>query len=139
VGSAPVIHAHATALWDLAASGAGAPTVYRGGVPTTAAAPYALIYISDVDPENGPSRTINGDVGSYCCWAYVHCVGATQEAALRVADLVRDRLLNVAPTIAGRQCRRIRREDGRPVERDQSTTVGRWDKVDVYRLDSEPA
>lgn len=134
-----MIREHAQALWSLAEAGGTPPAVHRGTPPTGAAPPYAVVWINDVDPEDGPSRTINGDVGSYRAWATVISVGETQDSAVTVAGIMRGRLLGVIPTIAGRQCLPIRRVDGRDVQPDRSTSITRYERADVYRLDSEPA
>lgn len=133
-----MIYEHAAALWTLAEGQSVAP-VYRGSVPPTLAAPYVVVYVADSDPERGPSLNINGTAATFTCWIYVHSVGGTEDAALRVADAIRTRLLGVRPTVAGRQCQPIRRELGQPVERDQTASSARWTKADVYRLDTEPA
>lgn len=142
-----MIREHADAVLALlrAAPGTTALTVYDGAVPEDPATgrskppPYALVYFADSDPEEPDSRPLSGRPARYVLRAYVHSVGLTASAARSVGERVRAALLNVRPTVAGRQCWPIRREDGQPPQRDDSTGSAVMDRVDVYRLESEPA
>ncbi|QLQ37989.1 hypothetical protein [Micromonospora robiginosa] len=141
-----MIRAHADAVLALlaAAPGTGPLAVYDGAVPEDATGrskppPYALVYFADADPEEPDSRPLSGRPARYVLRAYVHSVGLTASASRSVGERVRAALLNVRPTVAGRQCWPIRREDGQPPQRDDSTGSPVMDRVDVYRLESEPA
>ena len=114
-------------------------TVYDGRVPDDAPNAYVLIYCDDADPEDAESRPLTGASGRQVTGAICHCVSGTQAGARVVADRVRTALLDVVPVVAGRVCAPIRREDGQPVQRDESTGVTVQDLVTVYRLESVPA
>lgn len=135
---------HATAfqvLLEHAPPEAPAPAleVHMGAVPPRAQPPYVVVYLSDSDPEDADSRPLNGRSERFVMRATCHSVGGNETAALAVAQRVRAALLDVRPTVAGRTCQPIRREDGQPVRRDESTGTVVQDKVDVYRLESVPA
>ena len=132
---------HADALLVLArGSGPGTPmTVLDGANPDNVAPPYVLVYFADSDPEEPESRPLSGLPQRYVLRGIFHLVGGSGAATRALGDKLRSRLLNVTPTIAGRQCLPIRREDGVPPERDESTGTLVMDRVDVYRLESEPA
>ena len=136
-----MIREHADAILALlrAAPGTAPLVVLDGYVPTGTTSPYVLVYFADNDPEDAESRSAEDGPGRYVVWAYCHSVGGNADAARKVGDRVRSALLGAVPAVAGRSCFPIRREDGRPPERDESTGVLVMDKVDVYRLASEPA
>lgn len=116
--------------------------VHHGAVPRAdppSLPPYAVVYFADADPEDPDSRPLDGTPQRFVQRAYIHSVGANADASLAVAGRVRAALLNAVPNIAGRNCFPIRREDGQPVIRDESTGVPVMSKADVYRLESEPA
>jgi len=133
-----MIAKHAQAILDLLQPGGG-PTVYDGKVPGTPAAKYLLVYFDSGDPEEADSRPLTGESQRHVTRAIVHGVGATQASARIMADFARTQLLDVAPTVAGRLCQPIRREDGQPVIRDETTGPAVFDAVAVYRLESVPA
>lgn len=112
--------------------------VLDGKVPTGQVPPYVLVYFADSDPNDAESRKLPGASTRHVTDAYCHSVGGDQTAARAVAVRVRTALLDVIPTISGRICLPIRREDGQPVQRDEQTAANAWDKVDVYRLESLP-
>lgn len=116
--------------------------VHPGAVARTtppALPPYVVVYFADTDPEDPDSRPLDGLPQRFIQRAYAHSVGENEAACLAVADRVRAAWLNVVPNIAGRNCFPIRREDGQPVTRDESTGVLVMSKADVYRLESEPS
>ncbi len=135
-----MIEAHAQAFLALLAADVGPPplVVYDGKVPDGATPPYVLVYFADHDPTDVSSTRITGEARRFRQWGYCHCVGGNQTAARIVAQRVRAAVLGVVPTVAGRQCFPIRREEGQPTQRDESTGLV-MDKVDVYRLESIPA
>ena len=136
-----MIREHADAILALlrAAPGTAPLVVLDGYVPTGTTSPYVLVYFADNDPEDAESRSAEDGPGRYVVWAYCHSVGGNADAARKVGDRVRTALLGAVPAVAGRSCFPIRREDGGPPDRDESTGVLVMDKVDVYRLASEPA
>lgn len=113
--------------------------VHDGKVPNGATAPYVLVYFTDTDPEATDSRPLTGASQRHITRAICHSVGATAEAARMVADRVRGALLDVVPTVSGRTCQPIRREEGQPPQRDEETLASVFDQVDVYRLESVPS
>lgn len=134
-----MINDHAAAILALLdADNTDPPLVwYDGSVPQGAAPPYVLVYFADNDSR--ASTPMTGESKRFVMWAYAHCVGGNQIAARAVAQRVRAALLDVKPTVAGRTCFPIRRDDGQPAQRDQSTGQLVQDKVDVYRLESIPS
>lgn len=135
------INDHAFAMTNLLAAELGPPPLvwFDGHVPDGTSPPYALVYFADADPELPDSRPLDGKPQRFVQRAYVHSVGANATAARVVAERVRQAWLNVTPTIAGRSCFPIRREDGGPPQRAESTGGLVMDKTDIYRLESEPA
>lgn len=132
---------HADAILALArGDGPGTPmTVLDGSVPDGTAPPYVLVYFTDNDPEEPDSRPLSGLPQRYVLRAIFHLVGGNAAATRALGDKLRSRLLNVRPAITGRASFPIRREDSLPPERDESTGSLVMDRVDVYRLESEPA
>lgn len=133
---------HAAAMLALAAGpGPGSPlTVLDGANPDSVLPPYVLVYFVDLDPEDADSRSMESSPdGRLVVRGYFHLVGETAEATRALGDKLRSRLLGVTPTITGRSCFPIRREDSTPPQRDESTGRLVMDRVDVYRLASEPA
>jgi hypothetical protein len=132
------IHAQAMlALLD-ADNTSPALVVLDGKVPDGQLPPYVLVYFADYDPDEAESRKLPGASTRHVTHAYCHSVGGDQTAARAVAVRVRTALLDVAPTVTGRTCLPIRREDGQPVQRDEQTGIAVWDKIDLYRLESLP-
>lgn len=135
-----MIDEHAAAVLALLDADNASPAlvVLDGKVPTGVAPPYVLVYVADNDPEQAESQSLTGRSERYVVRAYCHSVGSNGQAARMVADRVRAALLDVVPTVAGRSCFPIRREDGQPPQRDESTGTLVMDRVDVYRLESLP-
>lgn len=136
-----MIALHAAAMLELLQSAPGSPplVVYDGVTPSAATPPYALVYFASTDPDETDSQSLRGDTRRHVTRAYAHCVGANQIAARIIADRVRGAWLDAVPTVAGRQCYPIRREEGQPAQRDESLGYPLLDIVEVYRLESEPA
>lgn len=135
-----MIDEHAAAVLALLDADNTSPAlvVLDGKVPNGTLPPYVLVYVADSDPELADSTPLTGRSERYVMRAYCHSVGGNGQAARMVADRVRAALLDVVPTVAGRNCFPIRREDGQPPQRDESTGTTVIDKVDVYRLESLP-
>lgn len=136
-----MIQEHAAAILALLDADNTPPAlvVLDGKVPTGQARPYVLVYCTDTNPELADSRPLTGASERFVMRAICHSVGDNGHAARMAADRVRAALLDVVPVVAGRNCMPIRREDGQPPQRDESTGVLVMDKVDVYRLESLPA
>ena len=133
------IRVHCDALLALLRQAPGTLTVHDGAVPNGTVPPYVLVYFADADPELPDSRPLDGASQRHILRAYVHSVGGNAAAARALGERVRAALLDVVPTVTGRECFPIRREDGQPPQRDESTGVLVMDRVDVYRLESVPA
>ena len=134
--------AHAEAILDLLRAVTGSPAalvVHDGAVPQGLLPPYVVVYFADADPVDSTSTHLTHQARRHVTDAYVHCVGANGQAARTVGGRVRGALLGVTPTIAGRRCYPIRRTDGQPATRDETTGRVVMDKVDIYRLSSIPA
>ena len=135
------VQEHADAMLALARGpGPGSPlTVHDGALPKGAVPPYVLVYFTDNDPEEPDSRPLSGRPQRYVLRGIFHLVGENAAATRALGSKLRARLLNVVPAVAGRRCFPIRREDSLPPQRDESTGSLVMDRVDVYRLESEPA
>jgi hypothetical protein len=137
-----VIDEHAAAILALLDADNTAPAlvVYDGkvpdGSPPPSSNPYVLVYFAAYDSETNRPLTLASQravVRAYC-----HSVGGNAKAARIVADRVRVALLDVVPTVAGRKCFPIRREDSQPPQRDESTGTTVMDQIDTYRAESIP-
>lgn len=134
------VRAHADAVLALLAAAPGNPLrVLDGAVPKETAPPYVLLYFGDEDPELPDSRPLEGTSGRFVLRVYAHSVGGNAAAARALGERVRAALLDVTPAIVGRACFPIRREEGSPPQRDESTGTLVMDRVDIYRLESVPA
>ena len=117
-------------------------TVYDGYVPAAAVGPYVLVRITTTTPE-GSSFTNEQDIA--VTRIYCHCVaggltiGGDAIAVAAVADRVEQALLNVTPTIAGRNPWPIRDDgDTPPANDDSSTGVTIFTQRVTYRFQSLP-
>lgn len=140
-----VVNAHAQAVLDLLAGDVDGPpplVVLDGEVPQGILPPYLLVYMTVRTPSGempADSANVEMDSDRVILLAYLHSVGGSARAARMVADRGRRRLLNVTPTIAGRECWPIRHDESRPPDPDETTGALVVDQVDVYRLESIPA
>ncbi len=132
-----MIQAHADVMLGLLRADVDL-TVYDGAAPNAPPDHYLLVYFVDNDPELSGSTPLTGEASRFVMRAYLHCVGGNAIAARAVAQRARVLLLGVTPTVAGRTCFPIRREEGQPPQRDESTGALVMDKVDLYRLESIP-
>ncbi len=134
------VQAHADALLGLLRADS-VLKVQDGAVAKGTVPPYVVVYIALVTPDGQVvnSAPLTGASERVVMRAYCHSVGANGQAARAVAQRVRTALLDVVPTIAGRECWPIRHEDSQPPDRDETTGVLVMDQVDVYRLESVPA
>ncbi|MCX5066906.1 hypothetical protein OOJ91_13725 [Micromonospora lupini] len=133
------IRAHADAVLALLQAAPGSLKVLDGAVPKDGVPPYVLVYFADVDPELPDSRALEGTSERFVLRVYAHCVGENSATTRALGERVRTALLDVVPTVTGRVCWPIRREDGQPPQRNESTGTLIMDRVDVYRLESVPA
>lgn len=125
--------AHARVVLDIL-EGDGGVVVHEGVVPNDAEPPYALVYIAVQWPGSGEGQAFDGTTSTCVTRWYIHCAGATDQAARAVANWVRQLLVNVQPEITGRSCGLIQQEASLPPVPDE--TVGRLvqDIVGVYIL-----
>lgn len=130
-----MIDEHAAALLGLL-TGAGL-TVFDDEVPADLdvdSTPYVKPYFDSSDPES----TKEAAPWRFDMTMTLHCVGGNSQAARMVADIARTALVQVVPTVAGRTCFPITREQGMPPQRDESTGRLVMDQVDQYVLRSLP-
>jgi hypothetical protein len=136
-----MLDAHAAAVLALLDAVNDPPplNVHDGKVPAGVdprTSPYVLAYFA----AHMPGRTFTGVSHEFQLRITLHCVGGSTRAARMVRDRVAVALIDVAPTVAGRQCDRIRVDEGgqepQPNEVTGSTVV---DYVETYVLRSIPA
>lgn len=129
--------AHAAAVLSLLSG----VTAYDGTVPAVPSFPYVVLYISPISAhENG--LTLASTEQQYDI--HLTCVGATAASARIMADRVAAALLDVAPTVTGRQCwpLRVLFADRAHEDRDvfvPGTATHPIYMVTVYRLISIPS
>lgn len=131
-----MIDEHAQAMLNLLDVAITRP-VFDGKVTdgTDPNAGYVLVYFDDADPE----WDFEANAWRFRTTAIVHSVGGNAQAARQIGDMVRSALIAVRPVIADRSCFPIRREDGQPPQRDETTGGTVFDKIDQYVLESLPA
>lgn len=115
-------------------------TVYDGQVTGTADH-YVLVYTFRQLPsgELAPDKTsLVGDSTTVDMRFYCHCVGVDAIAARAVQGRVQTALLDVTPSVAGRNCFPIRWSEGTQAARNEETGSLVVDAVDVYSLVSVP-
>jgi hypothetical protein len=128
--------AHAAVAIDILEADNAWP-VYVDGVPDDATRPYALIYPVVSWPKGRLSDALDGKTRTCETRWYIHCAGETDQGSRAVAGRVRQLLLNVRPTIAGRSCGLISQEASPPAARDETTGVLVLDIAAVYLLVTE--
>lgn len=130
---------HAQALLTLLRAGAPVLTVYDGNVPANPALPYCVLYLG-WDAERTALQAVTDQFNGR---AQVTSVGANAQAARIVAKLVADRLIDVAPAVAGRSCWPITHELAQPPREDRDVHIDGIGfpvyAVDEYLLSSVPA
>ena len=108
--------------------------VHDGKVPDGSTPPYVVVYFDSSDPE----FDFRAQAWQFVLTATLHSVGGNAQAARQIGDIVRSALLAVRPTISGRDCHPITREDGQPPQKDETTGQLVMDQVDQYVLRSVP-
>lgn len=134
------IEAHADAGLALLRAGVPAP-VHDGSVPKGAVPPYVVVYVYRETPDGlvaADKIPLTGRSVAVAMRLYCHCVGANATSSRGIAGRVEEALLDVVPTVAGRECSPIRWLEGQPPQRDESTGVLVVDQVDVYGWTSVP-
>ena len=109
--------------------------VFRGKVDPNTVPPYVVQYVTVTTPEAIGMEVVADLVTTT---AIVHSVGGSEDACQNVADWVVGELLGLQPTVAGRDCGRVRLIDSRPQDINEETGVTVVSQVDVYRYDSVP-
>lgn len=133
---------HADAILALLRADIGPPplNVYDGKAPDPLDGPipteYLLVYFYTTRPD-GTSLTNEQDRA--VTRAVIHCAGANAIACRAMAGRAAAALLNVTPSIEGRECWPIRDDNspGRP-EPDDSTNTRVMSQIVIYRLESVP-
>lgn len=111
-------------------------TVFAKRVPNLTNPPYVRLYVS-IDQET--YEGLCGTTDTARVRLTTHSVGPNDDGAWIVQDRVRARLLDVAPTVAGWLCSRIRHDTGVPPDRDESTGREVIDAIDVWTYTATPA
>jgi hypothetical protein len=106
-----------------------------GAVQPGTEPPYRAVYTSVTTPE---AIGMEEAADRVTCTAIVHNVGYSADAARIIADRTAAVLIGLRPTVAGRDCGRIRLIDSRPQRRDESTNVVVITQTDVYQYTSLP-
>lgn len=109
-------------------------TVISNAVPPGQEPPYIRVYSTVEWPDSDPNNALDGLSSRAVVRWYCHCVGASDEAAIAVAQRVRTQLLNQRPTINGMVPGLIRHEQDAPPVPDESTGVMLIDNLHVYKL-----
>lgn len=135
-----VVSDHAGALLGLLrANPLLANVVYDGRPPRVPDLPYVVAYIHVEFPKIADGNTLAGDSRTALTRAICHCVGADTPAARAMGYQVRAALLDVTPTVAGRDCDQIGQESSQVPTKDESTGTPVMDQVDTYHFYSYPA
>lgn len=111
-------------------------TVFAKKVTNLTTPPYVRLYVS-LDRETAEALCGTSDTSYFR--VTTHSVGQDDEGAWMVADLVRARLLDLAPTVAGWSSSRINHEAGVEPRPDESTGALVLDAIDVWTFSSTPA
>jgi hypothetical protein len=109
-------------------------TVIIGPVPAGQQPPYVRVYSSVEWPDGDLNNALDGLATRAVVRWWCHCVGANDEAALKVAERVRTQLRDQRPVIAGMVPGLIRHEQDAPPTVDEVTGVAVVDAMHVYRL-----
>lgn len=109
--------------------------VYDAIVPNDPALPYVVVR-TDTGPRTRSSILATSDRLDLTVWCT--SVGATREQAQWVAEKVAGALLDVRPTVSGRQCFPIESVNSQPAQRDDAISPPLMYAVDEYRLTSIP-
>ena len=126
--------AHAKVALDILTADGGSWTVYKGSVGPLPTKPYVLVYTVVEWPGVGISNALDGRSGTCVTRWYTHSVGESDQGTRAVANRVRQLLVNVRPTIAGRSCGFIQQETALPFQRDETTGALIQDLTAVYIL-----
>lgn len=133
------LEAHAAALLALLRGDPLLLNVHDGHVPANPALPYCVLYLG-WDAERTALAAVTDQFSGI---AQITSVGANASAARIVAKRVADRLIDIAPAVAGRTCWPITHELGQPPREDRDVHIDGIGfpiyTVDQYRIASVPA
>lgn len=131
-----MIAEHAAPL--VAALKASPPTpirVFDAAVAPNTVPPYVVVYVSVSLPEAVGMEDVADLVETT---ARVHSVGGSADATRNLADWVMSVLLGLQPSLADRDCGRVKWIDGRPLDVNEETGQRMLSQLDVYRYFSVP-
>lgn len=130
-----MIRAHKDAILTRLRQDSVLSTATFEGVVTDRPQRYCTVFTNSgyrsVERLAGPSATAT--------FTYtIHSVGSTPEQAQAVAERVFAQLLDFTPTVANRQCGRLRHAASQPVQKDSDVTPALYYCVDQFDLTSDP-
>lgn len=117
----------------------GNQPVYPGVAPDGVVPPYVLVYTVVEWPATGDGNTFDGHTGTCVTRWYTHSVGATDQSTRAIANRVRQLLVNVHPTVAGRSCGLIQQEAALPLVPNETAGSLVQDLAAVYVLTTYPS
>lgn len=103
------------------------------GVVTNPPARYVSVFpreVRSVGRFSGPHQTVDNEY-------VVHSVATSPEQAKWTRERVLERVLDVTPTVAGWNSRRIRFVTSQPLQKDDDVSPPLWYMVDVYAFEAE--
>lgn len=130
-----MIRAHVAAVYALLDAVANL-NVYDGVVPNTPALPYVVLWANQGAPS---SNTVEQASTRRDFTIQTTYVGSTPEQARWAAEKAQGALLDVTPTVAGRQCWPLVVEASQSTRVDLDVDPPVFLSVDVWRLASVPA
>ena len=122
-------------LAALQADDTGSLHTVDGSVPVGTEVPYRVVYTSVTAPEAIGMEAASDRI---TCTAIVHNVAGSAAAARVIADRTAAVLIGLRPTVAGRDCARVRLVDAQPQRRDESAIAVTITQTDVYQYTSLP-
>lgn len=109
--------------------------VFDSAVAPNTVPPYVVVYVAVSLPEAVGMEEVADLVVTT---ARVHSVGGSAEANRNVADWVMGVLLGLQPSVVGRDCGRVKWDDGRQLDVNEETGQRVLSQLDVYRYFSVP-
>lgn len=106
--------------------------------------PYVVVRAAVSRPQDGAANALGPDSAGKLSVTFrvswnINCIGETAASARAYGMQVRESLLDIRPTIAGRNCNPIVQDDGTaPAQIDESTGTPVWNLPFVYSLITVP-
>lgn len=122
-------------LAALTADDTGSLHTVDGSVPVGTEVPYRVVYSSVGTPEAVGMEEVADRI---VCTVIVHNVAGSAAAARVIADRTAAALIGLRPTVADRDCARVRLIDAQPQRRDESAIAVVVTQTDVYQYTSLP-